>query len=249
MDNASTDGTAQALAAEFPDVVILEQAENLGFARAANAGAATANGERLLFLNSDCILRAGALERLEAVLDEHLDAAGAVPRLVSPGGSVEHNVARLPTPRSIAAQYLLGRMSDPYTVAELDVPTPVESCSGAALLISREDFRAAGGFHEDYFMYVEDVELCRRLAENGRSLYYVPDSVIVARRRREQPPESGRSGRAARAKPRGLRPTHDGPPASGRNARVDAAGTTDSARSQSRCCESCVPARRSNRTS
>jgi GT2 family glycosyltransferase/O-antigen/teichoic acid export membrane protein len=179
VDNASTDGTVAALATAFPRVAVLQQPENLGFARAANLGARAARAVRLLFLNSDCIARAGALERLEAVLDDHPEAAAAVPRLVTPDGAIEHNVAPLPTVGLIAAQYLLGRLGDRYRVAELEVPTPVESCSAAALLISRDDFWRAGGFHEDYFMYVEDVELCRRLAQNGRSLYYVPEAVIV----------------------------------------------------------------------
>jgi GT2 family glycosyltransferase/O-antigen/teichoic acid export membrane protein len=179
VDNGSSDGTADALAEAFPAVRVIAERANLGFAKAANVGARAAEGERLAFVNSDCIARAGSIERLEEFLDTHPGSAAAVPRLLFPDGSVQHNAGRLPTLRTIAAQYLLGRVADPYRLADLEGPARIESCSGAALLIRREDFWAAGGFHEDYFMYVEDVELCRRLAELGRAIHYVPAAVMV----------------------------------------------------------------------
>jgi GT2 family glycosyltransferase/O-antigen/teichoic acid export membrane protein len=179
VDNASSDGTVAALAESFPTVRVMRQSENLGFARAANMGARSAGGDRLAFVNSDCLARTGSLEQLEDFLDSHPEAAAAIPRLLFPDGEVQPNAARLPTVRSTAAQYLLGRVGDPYHLADLTAPVPIESCSGAALLIRRDDFWAAGGFHEEYFMYVEDVELCRRLAELRRAIYYVPDAVMV----------------------------------------------------------------------
>jgi GT2 family glycosyltransferase/O-antigen/teichoic acid export membrane protein len=179
VDNASGDGTAAALEETFPRVRVLPQAENLGFARAANLGARAAGGERLFFVNSDSLARPGSLQRMAEFLDAHPEVAAAVPRLVYRDGTIQPNVSRMPTPRSIAVEYLLGRIGDPYGLIELTEPVPVEACSGAALLIRAEAFWAAGGFHEEYFMYVEDVELCRRLAEQGGSLYYVPDAVMV----------------------------------------------------------------------
>jgi GT2 family glycosyltransferase/O-antigen/teichoic acid export membrane protein len=179
VDNASSDGTSSAVAEAFPAVRVLAQAENLGFARAANIGARAAEGDYLGFVNSDCVARPGSVERLEEFLDTHSLSAAAVPRLLFPDGSVQHNAARLPTARLIAMQYLLGRVGDPYRVAELSEPARIEACSGAALFIRCDDFRAAGGFHEDYFMYVEDVELCRRLAELDRQIHYIPDAVMV----------------------------------------------------------------------
>ena len=179
VDNASTDGTAAAIGQAFPDVLVLPQLENVGFGRAANRGARVARGSKLFFVNSDCILRPDALGRLESFLDGHPDAAVVAPRLLLADGTVQRSVARLPTTSSIAAEYLLGRVRDAYGVAAVEEPTRVESCSGAALLIRRDDFWEAGGFHEAYFMYVEDVELCRRLGQLGRAIYYVPDAVAV----------------------------------------------------------------------
>ena len=113
VDNASADGTPAALAEAFPTVRILVQPENLGFARAANVGARAAVGRDLFFVNSDCVLRAGTLERLEAFLADHPESAATVPRLLFADGTVQRNVNRLPTLSSIAAEYVLGRVATP----------------------------------------------------------------------------------------------------------------------------------------
>lgn len=177
VDNNSTDGTAGALEDRLPQVRVLAQTENLGFARACNAGARVARGRNLLFLNSDCLVEPTCLATLAEFLDRNPNAAVAVPRLTDTDGRVQTNVVPLPTVRSIASAYLLGRAVDRYRSARLTRATPVEACSGAALLIRREDFWAVGGFYEAYFMYVEDVELCRRLRALGKQIFYVPDAV------------------------------------------------------------------------
>ena len=194
VDNASRDGTVGALQAVHPNVRVLEQRENLGFARAANIGAREAAGSRLLFLNSDCMARPGSVDELERALDDLPDAVAVVPRLLFADGAMQHNVARLPTARSIASEYLLGRLADPYRLADRTEPVRVESCSGAALLIRAVAFWEAGGFDERYFMYVEDVELCRRLKEQGGGLYYVPDAVMVHEGGVSSAPRAGELG-------------------------------------------------------
>jgi N-acetylglucosaminyl-diphospho-decaprenol L-rhamnosyltransferase len=89
VDNASTDDTAAALRKAFPAVRVLRQVENLGFARAANIGARAGSGSRLFFVNSDCIVRPDSLGLLESFLDDHPDAAVAVPRLLLADGGVQ----------------------------------------------------------------------------------------------------------------------------------------------------------------
>jgi N-acetylglucosaminyl-diphospho-decaprenol L-rhamnosyltransferase len=176
VDNDSRDGTVDALVTARPDVTVLPQGDNLGFAKACNIGARHGRGRYLGFVNSDCLVEDGCLAELVAFLDGRPDASVAVPRLVSSDGSVQVNIGVLPSVRSVASEHLLGRVQDPYRVADLAGPTAVEVCSGAALLIRPEDFWSVGGFHEEYFMYVEDVELCRRLAARGKRIFYVPDA-------------------------------------------------------------------------
>ena len=178
VDNGSTDGTVDALRSVLPWVRVLVQKENLGFARAANIGAAAATSPYLAFVNSDCVAQDGCLNRLVGYLDERPGTSVAVPRLLDEQRRVQRNVGRLPTLSSIALEYLAGRITDPYELQRLSEPTPVEAFSGAALMIRRLDFWAAGGFHEDYFMYVEDVELSRRLGSQRKLIEYVPDAIM-----------------------------------------------------------------------
>ena len=178
VDNASADSTAAAVLVEHPAVRVLAQEQNLGFARACNLAARGARTDHLGFVNSDCLVRPGCLQRLAGFLDVHADAAIAVPRLVDEHGNVQHNVTRLPTAGSLALEYLAGHIRGGYDLDGVRESLAVESCSGAALLIRRSDFEAAGGFHEGYFMYVEDVELSRRIGELGRRIYYLPDAVV-----------------------------------------------------------------------
>ncbi len=177
LDNASSDGTVGALQAAYPRARVVAETTNLGFAKACNVGASLARGRYLGFFNSDCIARAGCVATLIAFLDSHGDVSVAVPRLVSDDRRVQTNVTVLPSLRSTISEYVFGRVADPYRVAELTAPTEVEACSGAALLIRRDDFWAVGGFYEPYFMYVEDVELCRQLQRAGKRIYYVPSSI------------------------------------------------------------------------
>ncbi len=177
VDNDSHDGTVEALRSSFPEVVVVPQRENLGFAKACNIGARRARGRYLGIFNSDCVVERECVSRLVGFLERHPTAAAAAPRLLSSDGRVQANIQRLPSLRNVVAEYVAGHVPDPYRAAEIRAPTPVESCSGAALVIRRDDFFAVGGFHEDYFMYVEDVELCRRLRALGRGLFYVPNAV------------------------------------------------------------------------
>jgi N-acetylglucosaminyl-diphospho-decaprenol L-rhamnosyltransferase len=177
VDNDSRDGTVEALAAAHPEVTSIAPDENLGFAKACNIGARHSRGRYLGFVNSDCVVEPGCIFELVTFLDRRSDVSVAVPRLISGDGTVQVNIGVLPSVRSIASEHLLGRVPDPYRVAELVEPTAVAACSGAALLIRREDFWAVGGFHEAYFMYVEDVELCKRLAAQGKRICYLPGAL------------------------------------------------------------------------
>jgi GT2 family glycosyltransferase len=178
VDNASADGTADAVREAFPAVKVIAESENHGFARGCNIGARAGSGDLLAFVNSDCRFESDVLGRLAQVLVEFPGAAIAVPRLVDEHGRVQRNVAALPTLGSVAMEYLVGRIRDPYDLETLDRPVPVAACSGAALLIRRSDFDAVGGWDERYFMYVEDVELSYRMHERGRAIVYVPDAVL-----------------------------------------------------------------------
>ena len=170
VDNASSDGTPELVRRSHPDVRLLTEPRNLGFAAAVNHGARSIDGEFLMLLNPDAELQPGALrEMLGALATDH--RRGAVsPRVVRPDGRLDPACRRqFPSPQ-VALWRLVGlsrlRPRSPrfgaYNVTHLpsDQPMAVDSGSGACLLIRRPLFDAVGGLDEGYFMYGEDLELC-----------------------------------------------------------------------------------------
>lgn len=180
VDNASEDGSLEKIHAAHPEVRVIASTTNDGFAGGCKLGVEASNGELVGFINSDCIAEAGALQILVNFLEQNKDVSLVVPRLLDSDGSVQNNVAKLPSLRHIANEYLLGRMTGWYPgLGRWSEPTEVESCSGAALVIRKSDYIQAGGFPTRYFMYVEDVELCLQLHKLGKQIIYLPNAVLT----------------------------------------------------------------------
>lgn len=202
VDNASVDGSARMVTAEFPDVVLLKMPENLGFARANNAAYELCDADALLLLNSDAALSPDALGALAAELtsDDRIGVVGPV--LVGSDGRVQYeggrrdptilgefgNISRLNTrlPHSVFGRYLMNDWDHRST-------RDVEVLSGACMLIRRS---ALGGrlFCQDFFMYSEDIELCQRLRAAGWRMRYVGTAEVSHR--------GGAASRKARTKMR-----------------------------------------------
>ncbi len=179
VDNASSDGSADLIASKFPEIKLIRNNQNLGFAKGCNMGVREAQGEYLAFINPDSLDLTKSISKMAKYLDTHHDISAVVPRLLETDGSVQNNIARLPNLGNVASEYLFGHMTAWYRPSEIKKPAPVESFSGAAFMIRVEDFRAVGGFNERYFMYVEDVELGHALREAGKKIVYLPDAVLT----------------------------------------------------------------------
>ncbi|MDP3685338.1 MAG: glycosyltransferase family 2 protein, partial [bacterium] len=174
VDTNSTDRTAAVARAGASSPILLET-DNRGFAAAANRGAEHAMGEFLLFLNPDALLPKYGLPRLISLfLHERVAASSGL--LVNAEGSPEAFGERFPS----FWWYLRRRLPDvrapsPMTHNPLPrQPFSVPFLSGAALLVRREYFWLVGGFHEAYFLYYEDIDLCHRLRERGGVLLLDP---------------------------------------------------------------------------
>ncbi len=186
VDNASDDGTVEAIAATMPQVVVIESDTNIGFSAACNRGAVRATGRYLLMLNSDATLRSGVLRALVEFLDATPAAAVAGCQLVSPDGSPQFSCGRFLTPLNQFAEVCgLSRivpwraLRRSYCPDELAGPHPeVDWVVGASLAIDRNAFREAGGFDERFFMYSEDEDLCRMLRESGRSVHLLTGTQV-----------------------------------------------------------------------
>ena len=186
VDNASTDGSPEAVAREHPWVRLVASDENLGYGRAVNLVAAQTDSPWLVASNADVALRPGALERLVAAGEADPGAGLLAPRLVLPDGSTQHSVwpfpsafvhvmANLPpflVPRRIGDRLALFRMWDPGRARR--VPWAI----GAFLLVRRAAWERIGGFDPEQWMSAEDVDLGWRAREAGWATRYVPEAVV-----------------------------------------------------------------------
>ncbi len=181
VDNASSDGSVAAVRTRFPAVRLVANQENLGFPKANNQALPLVRGEYVLFLNPDSELQPGTLERMVAELRAFPERAAVGPRVRRPAEFISPNCARrLPTlwtewcdalwlhlifPRSRLFAWKYYRPWDGTTDRD------VECLLGAALLCRTEQLRALGGFDESVPLYLDDMDLCKRLGELGRLRY------------------------------------------------------------------------------
>ncbi len=184
VDNASNDGSSVMVSTRYPRVQLLQNAENVGFARANNQGIRSSIGRYVLLLNSDTEIRPGALETMIAFMDQHPDAAAAGARLLNADGSLQPSCHPILTAgrefwRLFFLEPLHRRAT--YDMAHWDpqIPRQVETIKGACLLLRRAALGQVGLLDEQYFMYTEEMDLCLRLLRAGWKLYWIPQAQVV----------------------------------------------------------------------
>ncbi|HEY9722553.1 MAG TPA: glycosyltransferase family 2 protein, partial [Oscillatoriaceae cyanobacterium] len=185
VDNASHDGSAEAVRTQFPEVRLIANAENAGFARANNQAIRKSTAPYVWLLNPDTELREGALEALEAVLDADPHTAVVGSGLLNPDGSPQPCSFAFPTPFSSFAEWLLLPRPLARTRDRLLGLTPRRDAGptdwvlGASLLVRRTAIDAVGLLDEGYFMYSEELDWCHRFRQAGHDVRLAPDSVVV----------------------------------------------------------------------
>jgi N-acetylglucosaminyl-diphospho-decaprenol L-rhamnosyltransferase len=185
VDNASQDGGAAL--AERRGHAVLRSARNEGYGRAANRGALQAESPFILIMNPDIVLDPGAVPALLAAAERHADAGLLAPRIVEPNGRFFYQ------PRSLLAPYLKNPRGT-LLLPEGDCCAPF--LSGACLLMRRELFLRLGGFDPDIFLFYEDDDLCRRIADAGHALIHVHGALARHARGSSTAPRPGRIFRA-----------------------------------------------------
>ncbi len=185
VDNASADGSAAMVREHFPWVRLLENGQNAGFAQANNQAIRQSGGRYLLLLNPDTEVRPGALAALFSFMEAHPEAGAAGARLLNTDGSLQPSCTLTPTPGRelwllLHLDALYPRYAR-YAMSEWDTgkPRAVEVLKGACLLLRREALDQAGPFDEEYFMYSEEVDLCRRIRLGGWQIYWVPQAEVI----------------------------------------------------------------------
>ncbi len=188
VDSASADGSPQMVQADFSQVQLIASQQNLGYAGGNNVGAAAAKGQYLFLLNPDTELKPGALARMLAYMETHPQVGALGPQLLWPDGSVQSSRRRFPTVGSLfwestllAQWFPRNRHVQRYHLLDKpdDQPQAVDWVVGAAILIRRDAWRQVGPIDEEFFMYFEETDWCRRSVGAGWQTHYLPAAQII----------------------------------------------------------------------
>jgi hypothetical protein len=187
VDSASSDGSQAMVKEEFPWVRLIASDENLGYPRGNNLGITASSGRHVLILNPDTVLLNNTLPVMVDYLNNHIDVGVVGPQLLNPDGSVQSSRRRFPTlltglfestwleplvPDSLLARYYVLDLPD-------DEENDVDWVTGACMMVPRRILDHVGLFDEAYFMYSEELDLCRRVCVAGWRIVYLPEAQVV----------------------------------------------------------------------
>jgi GT2 family glycosyltransferase len=185
VDNGSVDGSVEMVKREFPQVRLIQNAENVGFARANNQAMGISRGRHMLLFNSDAIATADAIALLVRLADAELRAGIVGAQLINQDGSFQASHTPFPT---LWQEFLvltgLGRLLEGQSypsrkAEESEGPQVVDYVEGACMLVRREAFEDVSGLDEGYFMFAEEVDWCRTMKEAGWQVWYEPAAKVV----------------------------------------------------------------------
>ena len=184
VDNASGGDELEQFRERYGKVQFLENAGNLGFASANNLGARHAKGEYLLFMNPDVVAEPTQVETLIQEKEAHPEIALLTATQFDGRGRLQKSFDQFPdlltyfrTVRSLMRKLLPGRNPDPRQQRKEFVRC--DWISGSLLMLSRKDFERLGGWSEDYWMYAEDIDICRRAADLGMARALTPSAQFT----------------------------------------------------------------------
>ena len=184
VDNASTDRSTEMVRRHYPNVVLIENSHNPGFAVANNQALVSAKGRYSLLLNPDTVVLADGLGALVRFMDEHPEAGAAGARLLNANGTLQRSCSPEPTLRR--ELWRLFHLDDfkPQGVYAMrhwsvDKPHPVDVVQGAALIVRAAVLEQVGLLDGGYFMYSEEVDWCTRIRRAGWRIYWVPAARII----------------------------------------------------------------------
>ncbi len=184
VDNASTDNTPAAVRHRFPQVNLVECAENMGFAGGNNLALERTASKYALLLNPDTLVMPGAVQALFEFMEAHPDAGGAGPYLLNPDQTLQASCYPFPSVRREFWRLFHLDFLYPYGIYDMsrwsaDQPRQVDSIQGACLMLRKETLGQVGLFDPHFFMYTEEIDLCYRIKKAGWNLFWVPAARVV----------------------------------------------------------------------
>jgi GT2 family glycosyltransferase len=184
VDNESEPASFDDFSARFPWVNFVANSNNSGFGFGCKIGVAHATGEQFLFMNPDVIASCDAINQLMEQKEDNTDVAIVAPKQVDTNGRAQKVFDDFPSLLNQskllkATLRLLFPRSFPDPRAEYKQLTYCDWVTGSVLLIDRKDYEAIGGWSEDYWMYVEDADLCRKAHDAGMRVAYAPEVQVT----------------------------------------------------------------------
>jgi len=187
-DNGSTDGSVAVIRQQFPQVQVIENGRNLGFAKGNNVGIRASRGDYVLILNPDTYIHEGTLDKWLDFADRHPEAGAFGCRVLNPDGSYQESARPFPTLRGdlVAALYVRPLAyiseffaSDTYVGWKGNTERVIDWQSGCCVMFRADLLRRLGGFDEQFFYHYEEVDLCRRVWASGYPIVYSPEATIT----------------------------------------------------------------------
>jgi hypothetical protein len=187
VDNASSDGSVESIRSLFPKVRIIENKQNIGFARANNQAAAVSVGRYLYILNSDTEIEKDVIEKAVSYGDLNPKVGVIGTKVILQNGKLQDNFYKFPTFLSELIFFTLGIIKskdwflfrlNKYKSYSLDKPFEVDVISGCSMFVKREVYKQIGLFNDKFFMYYEDSEFCYRVKKHGFKNIYLPTSFV-----------------------------------------------------------------------
>jgi len=183
VDNSSSDGSGAAVRKRFPEINLIENRANMGFAKANNQAISLSSGKYLLLLNPDTRVKDEAIPEMLSFMNAHAKAGLAGAQLLNADGSKQNSIANFPSLATELLNKSLLRWLFPEKFPGKETnylgPVEVDSVIGACMLVRRETVEQVGLLDENFFLFLEETDWCYRMKKAGWKIYHLPQAEVL----------------------------------------------------------------------
>lgn len=187
VDNNSTDGSQELVRKKYPGVELITNTSNVGFAAANNMAIKSTDSDFILLLNSDCQVYGNSLDKMLGFIESITEAAVVGPKIINSDGSIQYSCRKFPSIIDAGLHSILvniapdNPVSRKYKLVDIsrEKPFEVDWVSGSCMLVRRQALLSTGFMDENYFMYVEDIDLCFQMWKKSWKVFYYPHAEIL----------------------------------------------------------------------